>query len=262
MRSMFKLITYLWNFLRDLGAVVTSIGLLLFLAPQLIDGLSDFTPIIRIVIFSLFFLMILFLLGILRTRFIKWKNTIETKGVENEIAEIGKTLDIRNFDTVLPNEKTIKKWLKIADSKARQWSSDALRDDFNMEIMMPKSEKRFYISAKVSYVSRWKNEMLGVYFGFDKQTESFRKLKRYDNGNQQKLLFKYPNWRKAVAKAVEKISTQKLQSLFIMLRSNWHEKGINIWLGYSVGKVDHQLTFIYDGKTLVNSDDGTKIRIP
>lgn len=261
---MFKLISYLWkylfNFLRDLLTVVGSIVYVLLVTPWVLDKLSDFTPIIRIVILSLFVLTILFLLGILRTRVIKWKDTTEAKEVEDEIEKIKETANIRDFNTILPSEKAIRRWARLSDSKAKQWSSDAMRADYHITIMKSSSTAEVRIFSSMGYISKWKKESLSVYFGSGKKaTEYFRELESFDTHNPTKLLFEYPNWRKAVIKAFEKINTQKLDRFHVMITT--HETYLGIWLGYTFGKVGHSLSFEYNGKTLVNLKDKTKIKI-
>ena len=63
-----------------------------------------------------------------------------------------------------------------------------------------------------------------------------------------KPFFEYPGWRKAVLKVVEKINTNELLSFNIQLTP--FPKNFGIYITYELGKIEHELVFSYNGKTL------------
>lgn len=255
---MVRVAVYFWNFFKELHGVVSSILLLFLFVAFMSEKLSDFSPIVKIVLILLPFLAGLFLISIIRTKFIAWRNLIETKEVEKEISKIEEDTNLKNFYSSLPSDRTLNHWRKVADLRAVAWSSDAVLNGFSLLIVF--TESRTEIDPLISYDSKWKGEELTI--NFKKKALKERYSKRLFSNTSRKLgkpFFKILSWRKAIKKVLDRVSSGKKEYIEIVIHS--HQGNMTIYVIYILGEISHHLNYSFDGKILIDTLSKTEVKV-
>lgn len=263
LRFIINLVLYLWNFLSSLGGIISLLATMGFLGILDIKEFPKFPIVLQILFVTLLVIGMVFIFRISVVRFRKWRGELETREVEEELSRSKNQSNLKNFNVILPNSKSLERWVRLGDAKGNLWSTDAKRDFVNLYIDKSGSSSGFEIVVQIGYVSDWKNEKLTVYFGHviggRIGREKYEKLSRGDFQERVRPFFRYPKWREVVLKSIEKIDSGQVDRLEIQVSSK--EGRFDINMRYELGKVGNKLQFSYDGKSLVNLSDNSKTKI-
>ncbi len=252
-----KKLKQIWEFLSQISGVVATFGILIYSANYLFHKMMELSH-TNILAFTLLVVgsigSITFIVYLAKEKISNFIISLKKETLRETLTHPNSTDILFDFDKVLPTEKffNIAKELSLQEGLA--WSKDAKISTFNFYIH--KQDEKVELRIQIFLFSEWKNETMDVYY--PSLSTSYEKI-TYSQTELHKYFFEFPNWREAVSKAYDKISSKTTSGFDLQISNDGNYFTMNF--RFMTGKVKEVFSFTFDGKTLLCNHDKSSVII-